>query len=131
MNQTRHLMLPALGIAAALVLSGCSAFEEADDVVYCVDDDNVVVDEAKCNDTTTTSGGSGALFWLMMGRYSTGLPVGSKLDSGLSTNRVAFNDPAARTAAGLSKSGTVGTGKSVSGKSGSFGTGGKPGGFGG
>ena len=132
-NQTKRMVLPALAAAAMLTLSGCSAFEEEpDDVVYCVDESNTVVDDSKCDDTTTSSGTS-PLFWYMMGRYNTGLPLGSKLDPSQSTQRVPFNDPAARSAAGLNKSGTVATGKSVSGKSGGFGTGtsGKPGGFGG
>jgi len=133
-NQSKRMVLPALAAAAMLTLSGCSAFEEEpDDVVYCVDESNTVVDDAKCDDTTTTNSGTSPLFWYMMGRYNTGLPLGSKLDPSQSTQRVPFNDPAARSAAGLNKSGTVATGKSVSGKSGGFGTGtsGKPGGFGG
>jgi hypothetical protein len=129
-KNTRALVLPALAAAAVLTMR-CSAFEEPDDVVYCVDESNTVVDDANCDDTATSSGGSNALYYYMLGRYSMGLPVGSQLDPSLSTARVPFNDPNARTSVGLTKSGTITTGVSASGKPGGFGTGNKPGGFGG
>jgi len=124
----KKMALPALAMSATLFLSGCSAFEEPDDVLYCVDEGNKVVDQQKCDDDATSNGGA---FWYMMGRYGTGLPAGSQLDSSQSTSRFKSNDAAARSTAGLTQTGKVSTGKSVTGKSGGFGTGsGNSGGFG-
>lgn len=121
--------LSALLAASVLFMSGCSSFEEPDDVVYCVDESNAVVDQQKCDDDATSNSG---LYWYMIGRYGAGLPVGSQLDSSQSTSRFKSNDATARNTAGLPKTGKVSTGQSVTGKSGGIGTGtGKSGGFGG
>lgn len=138
-SQSSRVVLTALSAAAVLTMSGCAAFDDApDDVVYCVDANNQIVDDAKCDDTTTHGGGgTSPLFWYMIGRYQSGLSQGTALDPSYATSRVPYNDPTARSNAGLSKSGKVAqVGKSVSGKSGGFGSGssggsgGKSGGFG-
>ena len=134
-SRIKRVLLPTLMVAAiAVTASGCAPFEEPDDVVYCVDDSNTVVDDTKCNEPGATSGGSAAnpAFWYLIGRFSGGLPIGSRLDPALSTNKVPVNSPSARSAAGLNSTGKVSTGTSISGKGAGFGSGsGKGGGFGG
>lgn len=143
--------LPAVATAAALVLTGCgsSGFETAsqpEDTVYCVNAQNVVVDEAQCESeananggTTHNSVGSSLLLWYMVGRFTSGLRPGARLDPAMSSHRVQTTDAAGRSAAGLSPTGAVKNGQSAGfGKSGTTGKpgsnpgkSGKPGGFGG
>lgn len=142
--------LPAVATAAALVLTGCgsSGFESAaqpEDTVYCVDADNVVVDEAQCEAEANANGGnahnsvgSSLFLWYMVGRFTSGLRPGAKLDPAMSNHRVQTTDPVGRSAAGLSPSGPLRNGQSAGfGKSGTSkqgptpGKSGKPGGFGG
>jgi hypothetical protein len=132
-SRIKRVLLPTLMVAAlAVTASGCASFEEPDDVVYCVDDSNTVVDDTKCNDPAVTSSTGNPAFWYLIGRFSGGLPLGSQLDPALTTNKVPVNNSSARTAAGLSPTGKVSTGTSISGKGAGFGSGtGKGGGFGG
>lgn len=134
-SRIKRVLLPTLMVAAlAVTASGCSSFEEPDDVVYCVDGSNKVVDDTKCNEPGATNSGANPAFWYLIGRFSGGLPVGSQLDPTLSTNKVPVNNSSARSAAGLKPTGKVSTGSSVSGKGAGFGSGtgtGKGGGFGG
>jgi hypothetical protein len=138
----RYVVLPALFMASSLVLSGCSPFEEEkENIVYCVDDQDKIVDPDECERNSSGGGGTSPLFWYMMGQYNSGLTPGTRIDRGLSTSRFDPRDTAARSNAGLPKTGTVSNGTKVTSKSGGFGTGksssgksgsgsGKSGGFG-
>lgn len=123
---SRSVATPAVVVlAAASFLGACGAPEEKDDVVYCVDESNETVDPDRCDDSTGTT--SNGIFYYMMGRYNSGLPIGSQLNPSQSTARFRSTDTAARTKYGFSPSGKIATGKSAG-----FGTGsGKSGGFGG
>lgn len=123
---SKRITLPTVAVAAALVLSGCSAgFGEADRA-YCVDKDDRVVSEEHCDQTRD---GTSAGFWFLAGRFASDLKPGSKIDSSQVTSRIAASDAAGRTAAGIGKTGIV-NGSVASGKAG-FGSGaGKSGGFG-
>ena len=57
--------------------------------------------------------------YIVIGSHGTGIPVGSRLDATNTTTRVVSTDSSARAAAGVPSSGTVKSGTSVSGKSGS------------
>jgi hypothetical protein len=131
MMRQRMTGLAGMSAVAVLALSGCSSIgNEPDDVVYCVDKDDKVVSQEKCDDDASRGGGG---FFYMHGPYATGLTPGTKLDSSKAygTKVPSSATSAQRDAAGLPKTGSITSGKSIPGKTGGFGAGsGKSGGFG-
>ena len=92
--------------------------EEEEQVAYCTDENGEIVDEDYCDDEYR---GGGSLFFLYLGGFRRGLPVGSVLPAG--GTRVDPRDTAARQRYGLPGTGTVASGSRVTGGIGS-GTGG-------
>jgi hypothetical protein len=113
-----------LGLAGGGV-AACDS-QDNDEKFYCVDQNDTIVDEDNCDDTSTRShGGVGILplfFLAHSARYATGLRPGTKLPPG--GTKFAYNDAAARTAAGLPASGRVANGTVKSGSVGKGGSGG-------
>lgn len=107
----------ALTTAATTFLAACAvdADDERDQVAYCTDENGEIVDEDLCDDDR--GGGGGGLFFLYLGGFRSGLPVGTVLPSG--GTRINPNDSVARQRAGLPASGKVSSGQRVSGGIGS------------
>ena len=115
------LTTTVLATAATGFMAGCGADGEEDEqVAYCTDENGEIVDDDYCDDGYS----GGGLFFLYMGGFRTGLPVGSRLPSG--GTRIDPRDSSARQAAGLPGSGKVTGGTRVSGGIGS-GVGGRAG----
>ena len=112
------LTTTVLATAATGFLAGCGS-EEEEQVAYCTDENGEIVDEDYCDDDYR--GGGGGLFFLYLGAFRPGLPVGSVLPAG--GTRVDPRDTAARQRYGLPGTGTVASGSRVTGGIGS-GTGG-------
>ena len=113
-----------LATAATGFMAGCGAGGEEEDeqVAYCTDENGEIVDDDYCDDDYR--GGGGGLFFLYLGGFRSGLPVGSRLPAG--GTRIDPRDSAARQAAGLPATGKVSGGTRVSGGIGS-GVGGRAG----
>ena len=107
-----------LATAATGFMAGCGAGGEEEDeqVAYCTDENGEIVDDDYCDDDYR-GGGGGGLFFLYLGGFRSGLPVGSRLPSG--GTRIDPRDSAARQAAGLPGTGKVTGGTRVSGGIGS------------
>jgi hypothetical protein len=117
------LTTTVLATAATGFLAGCGVDDDADEqVAYCTNADGEIVDDDYCDDGY--SGGGGGLFFLYVGGFGRGLPVGHVLPRG--GTRIDPRDSTARRNAGLSSSGKVTGGTRVSGGIGS-GTGGRVG----
>ncbi|HYO35570.1 MAG TPA: hypothetical protein VER97_05810 [Geodermatophilus sp.] len=108
------LTTTVLATAATGFLAGCASDEE-EQVAYCTDEDGEIVDEDYCDDDYR--GGGGGLFFLYLGGFRPGLPVGSVLPRG--GTRVDPRDTAARQRYGLPGTGTVASGSRVTGGIGS------------
>lgn len=110
------LTTTVLATAATGFMAGCGAGGEDEDeqVAYCTDENGEIVDEDLCADDR---GGGGGLFFLYLGGFGRGLPVGTVLPSG--GTRINPTDQAARRAAGLAATGAVAAGTRVSGGIGS------------
>ncbi|HJX42212.1 MAG TPA: hypothetical protein VJ352_00940, partial [Geodermatophilus sp.] len=109
------LTTTVLATAATGFLAGCGSDEEEEQVAYCTDEDGEIVDEDYCDDDYR--GGGGGLFFLYLGAFRPGLPVGSVLPRG--GTRVDPRDTAARQRYGLPGTGTVASGSRVTGGIGS------------
>jgi hypothetical protein len=111
------LTTTVLTTAATGFMAGCgTGDEEADEqVAYCTDENGEIVDEDLCDDDR--GGGGGGLFFLYLGGFRPGLPVGTVLPSG--GTRIDPRDSAARQRAGLPATGKVSAGQRVSGGIGS------------
>jgi hypothetical protein len=110
-----------LTTAATGFMAGCGTGEdEQEQVAYCTNEDGEIVDDDFCDDSYR----GGGLFFLYLGGFRSGLPVGTRLPSG--GTRIDPSDTAARQRAGLPASGKVTGGTRVSGGIGS-GLGGRPG----
>jgi hypothetical protein len=119
-NRVRSaLTTTVLATAATGFLAGCGSDEQDEQVAYCTNEDGEVVDDDYCDDDYR--GGGGGLFFLYLGAFRPGLPVGSVLPRG--GTRVDPRDSAARQRYGLPGTGTVASGSRVAGGIGS-GTGG-------
>ena len=118
------LTTTVLAPAATGVMAGCGAGGEDEDeqVAYCTDENGEIVDEDLCDDDRR--GGGGGLFFLYLGGFGRGLPVGTVLPGG--GTRINPGDSAARQRAGLPGTGKVSAGQRVSGGIGS-GVGGRSG----
>lgn len=118
------LTTTVLATAATGFMAGCGAGEDEgegeEQVAYCTDGDGNIVDDDYCDDSYN----GGGLFFLYIGGFRSGLPVGSRLPSG--GTRIDPRDSAARQRAGLPASGKVTGGTRVSGGIGS-GVGGRAG----
>ncbi len=118
-NRVRSaLTTTVLATAATGFLAGCGSDEE-EQVAYCTNEDGEIVDDDYCDDDYR--GGGGGLFFLYLGAFRPGLPVGSVLPAG--GTRVDPRDSVARQRYGLPGTGTVASGTRVTGGIGS-GTGG-------
>ena len=102
-----------LATAATGFMAGCGAGgeDEEEQVAYCTDENGEIVDEDLCDDDRV--GGGGGLFFLYVGAFGRGLPVGTVLPSG--GTRINPTDSAARQRAGLPATGKVSAGQRVSG----------------
>jgi hypothetical protein len=108
------LTTTVLATAATGFMAGCGAGEdEEEQVAYCTDEDGEIVDDDYCDDSYN----GGGLFFLYLGGFRSGLPVGSRLPSG--GTRIDPRDTEARQRAGLPASGKVTGGTRVAGGIGS------------
>ena len=111
------LTTTVLATAATGFMAGCGAGGDDDEqVAYCTDENGEIVDEDLCDDDRV-GGGGGGLFFLYLGGFGRGLPVGTVLPRG--GTRINPGDTAARQRAGLPGTGKVSAGQRVSGGIGS------------
>jgi hypothetical protein len=105
-----------LTTAATGFMAGCGGGgQDEEQVAYCTDENGEIVDEDLCDDDR--GGGGGGLFFLYLGGFRPGLPVGTVLPRG--GTRIDPRDSAARQRAGLPGTGKVSAGQRVSGGIGS------------
>jgi hypothetical protein len=123
-NRVRSaLTTTVLATAATGFLAGCGTDdEEQEQVAYCTDEDGEIVDDDFCDDGYRGPGAG--LFFLYLGGFRPGLPVGTVLPAG--GTRIDPANTAARQRAGLPATGKVSGGTRVTGGIGS-GTGGRVG----
>src|SRR3954447_263371 len=107
------LTTTVLTTAATGFMAGCGLGQDEDQVAYCTDEDGNIVAASYCDDGSRGPG----LFFLYLGGFRAGLPVGTRLPSG--GTRVNPRDAGARTSAGLPGTGRVSGGTRVSGGIGS------------
>jgi hypothetical protein len=113
-NRVRSaLTTTVLATAATGFLAGCGSEAEQEQVAYCTDEDGEIVDERFCDDGYR----GGGLFFLYLGAFRTGLPVGTVLPRG--GTRIDPGDTAARQRYGLPAAGAVAAGTRVTGGIGS------------
>src|SRR4051794_27957912 len=105
------LTTTVLTTAATGFMAGCGVGGDEDQVAYCTDRDGKVVDDEYCDDGYRGPGAG--LFFLYLGGFRSGLPVGTVLPRG--GTRVDPRDTTARQRAGLPGTGRVGAGTRVSG----------------
>ncbi|WP_040337121.1 hypothetical protein [Candidatus Blastococcus massiliensis] len=112
------LTTTVLATAATGFLAGCAVGAEDDEeqVAYCTDENGEIVDDDLCDDDRG-GGLGGGLFFLYLGGFRPGLPVGTVLPSG--GTRIDPGDSTARQRAGLPPTGKVSAGQRVSGGIGS------------
>jgi hypothetical protein len=111
------LTTTVLSTAATGFMAGCGGGgDDQEQVAYCTDKNGEVVDEDLC-DHDGGGGLGGGLFFLYLGGFRPGLPVGTVLPRG--GTRINPGDPAARQRAGLPPTGKVSAGQRVSGGIGS------------
>ena len=109
------LTTTVLTTAATGFMAGCGVGGEEDQVAYCTDEDGKIVDDDYCDDGY--NGPGAGFFFLYLGGFRSGLPVGTVLPRG--GTRISPTDTAARQRAGLPGSGRVSAGTRVSGGIGS------------
>ncbi len=107
------LTTTVLATAATGFLAGCGTDEEEEQVAYCTNEDGEIVDDDYCDDGYR----GGGLFFLYLGAFRPGLPVGTVLPSG--GTRINPGDTAARQRYGLPGTGKVTGGQRVTGGIGS------------
>lgn len=113
-NRVRSaLTTTVLATAATGFMAGCGVEGEQEQVAYCTNEDGEIVDDDFCDDDYVGPG----LFFLYLGAFRPGMPVGTVLPSG--GTRINPADAAARQRAGLPPSGKVSSGTRVSGGIGS------------
>ena len=108
------LTTTVLTTAATGYLAGCSIGGD-DQVAYCTDENGEIVDDDYCDDDY--HGPGAGLFFLYLGGFRTGLPVGTVLPRG--GTRINPTDTVARSRAGLPSTGKVSGGQRISGGLGS------------
>ena len=109
------LTTTVLTTAATGFLAGCSVGGEEDQVAYCTDEDGEIVDDDYCDDNY--HGPGAGFFFLSLGGFRSGLPVGTVLPRG--GTRINPTDTQARQRAGLPANGKITGGQRVSGGIGS------------
>ena len=110
------LTTTVLTTAATGFMAGCGVGGEEDEqVAYCTDRDGKIVDDKYCDDGY--HGPGAGFFFLYLGGFGRGLPVGTVLPAG--GTRISPTDATARRSAGLPSSGKVTGGTRVSGGLGS------------
>ena len=109
------LTTTVLTTAATGFMAGCGVGGEEDQVAYCTDEDGKIVDDEFCDDGY--NGPGAGFFFLYLGGFRSGLPVGTVLPRG--GTRISPTDTTARQRAGLPGSGRVSAGTRVSGGIGS------------
>jgi hypothetical protein len=109
------LTTTVLATAATGYLAGCSVGGDDDQVAYCTDEDGKIVDDDYCDDGY--HGPGAGLFFLYLGGFRSGLPLGTVLPRG--GTRINPGDTAARSRAGLPSTGKVTGGQRISGGLGS------------
>ena len=109
------LTTTVLTTAATGFLTGCGVGGEEEQVAYCTDEDGKIVDDKFCDDGY--NGPGAGFFFLYLGGFRSGLPVGTVLPSG--GTRINPTDTTARRNAGLPSTGKVSAGTRVSGGIGS------------
>ncbi|MGY1814543.1 hypothetical protein [Blastococcus sp. SYSU D00820] len=114
------LTTTVLATAATGFLAGCGTDSDDEQVAYCTNEDGEIVDDDYCDDGYN----GGGLFFLYLGGFRSGLPVGTVLPSG--GTRIDPRDTTARRNAGLPATGKVTGGTRVTGGLGS-GSGVRPG----
>ncbi|MCW2699042.1 MAG: hypothetical protein JWQ45_577 [Blastococcus sp.] len=111
------LTTTVLATAATGFMAGCGVgADDEEQVAYCTDENGEIVDDDLCDDDRG-GGLGGGLFFLYLGGFRSGLPVGTVLPRG--GTRINPGDTAARQAAGLPGTGRVSAGTRVSGGLGS------------
>ena len=115
-NRVRSaLTTTVLATAATGFLAACGTEEEQEQVAYCTNEDGEIVDDDYCDDDYRGPGAG--LFFLYLGGFRPGLPVGTVLPGG--GTRINPTDTAARQRAGLPSTGKVTGGTRVTGGIGS------------
>ena len=116
-NRVRSaLTTTVLATAATGFLTACGTEEdEQEQVAYCTNEEGEVVDEELCDDDYRGPGAG--FFFLYLGGFRPGLPVGTVLPSG--GTRINPTDTQARQRAGLPSTGRVSSGTRVTGGIGS------------
>ena len=113
------LTTTVLATAATGFMAGCGAGgdegDEDEQVAYCTDENGEIVDDDYGDDGY--SGPGAGFFFLYLGGFRSGLPVGSRLPTG--GTRIDPRDSSARERAGLPGTGKVSGGTRVSGGIGS------------
>jgi hypothetical protein len=111
------LTTTVLTTAATGFMAGCGVGgdEDEEQVAYCTDENGEIVDEDYCDDGYRGPGAG--FFFLYLGGFGRGLPVGTVLPRG--GTRISPTDTAARQRAGLPANGKVSPGTRVSGGIGS------------
>jgi hypothetical protein len=111
------LTTTVLTTAATGFMAGCGVGgdEDEEQVAYCTDENGEIVDEDYCDDDYRGPGAG--FFFLYLGGFRPGLPVGTVLPRG--GTRIHPSDTAARQRAGLPANGKVSAGTRVSGGIGS------------
>ncbi len=107
------LTTTVLTTAATGFMAGCGVGQDEEQVAYCTDEDGNIVDDDYCDDGYNGPG----LFFLYLGGFRPGLPIGTRLPTG--GTRIDPRDTTARTNAGLPGRGKVTGGTRVSGGIGS------------
>jgi hypothetical protein len=107
------LTTTVLATAATGFMAGCGVGDDEEQVAYCTDEDGEIVDDDYCDDGYN----GGGPFFLYLGGFRSGLPVGSRLPSG--GTRIDPQDTQARQRAGLPATGKVAAGTRVAGGIGS------------
>ncbi len=116
-NRVRSaLTTTVLATAATGFLAACGTEDEQEQVAYCTNEDGEIVDDDYCDDDYRGPGAG--FFFLYLGGFRPGLPVGTVLPANAGT-RINATDTAARQRAGLPGTGTVAAGTRVTGGIGS------------
>jgi hypothetical protein len=105
------LTTTVLTTAATGFMAGCGVGGNEDQVAYCTDRDGKIVDDKYCDDGYRGPGAG--LFFLYLGGFGRGLPLGTVLPRG--GTRINPTDTTARRNAGLPSSGKVSAGTRVAG----------------